>query len=254
MLSTSFDFSEIIISLAAALIALSFHEFAHGFVAYKLGDPTAKAMGRLSINPLSHIDPLGAICMVLFHFGWAKPVPIDPRNFKNPKRDFALTAIAGPATNVILGFISSFLYVLFLNLYRTVGVSSEILFVRNFLYFTALFFMYCLIINVGLGIFNLIPIPPFDGSRLLNALLPQRLYFKIMKYERRIYWGVIAWLLLGTYVYRALVSIPFIAANPVLSGIASIFSLSGLISNATSFIANGMVDLWLLIPAFSGLA
>lgn len=254
MLSTSFDFSEIIINIAAVLIALSFHEFAHGYTAYKLGDHTAKALGRLSINPLSHLDPIGTLCMVLFHFGWAKPVPIDPRNFKNPKRDFAITALAGPLTNVILGFISSFFYVLFLNLYSIHGLTTQVVFLHNLLYFTTLFFMYCLIINVGLGVFNLIPIPPFDGSRLLNALLPQRLYFKIMKHERKIYWGVIAWLLLGTYVYRALISIPLIGANPVLSAIASIFSLSGLISNATNFIANAMVNLWLLIPAFSAIA
>ena len=99
-----------LLSAIAALIALTVHEYCHGYAAYKLGDDTAKSFGRLTLNPLKHLDPYGAICMVLFHIGWAKPVPINARNFKNPKRDFAITAVAGPASNLILGFVSALIY------------------------------------------------------------------------------------------------------------------------------------------------
>ena len=97
-----------ILSALAALIALTVHEYCHGYAAYKLGDDTAKSMGRLTLNPIKHLDPYGAICMVLFHIGWAKPVPINPRNFKDPKKGFAITASAGPAANIILAFVSAF--------------------------------------------------------------------------------------------------------------------------------------------------
>ena len=104
------------------------------------------------------------------------------------------------------------------------------------------------VLNVGLGIFNLLPIPPFDGSRILNVILPPKMYFKIMKYERYIYWGVVAWLLLGSYVYNALMSVDIVASNTILSGIARIFSLSDLISDAISFISRMMLKFWALLP------
>ena len=111
-----------------------------------------------------------------------------------------------------------------------------------------MFLMYFFTINVGLGIFNLIPVPPFDGSRILNVVLPKKWYFKIMRYERQIYWGVIAWLFLGDYVYAALLRIPFIASVPALSAVAKIFSLSDMLSDAITAIANGMLRFWQLIP------
>ncbi len=240
------DLSQLILTVMAALVALTIHEFAHGFVAYKLGDDTAKSLGRLSLNPIKHLDPFGALCMVFFHFGWAKPIPIDPRNFKNPRKGFALTALAGPATNLIVGFFTSFLYLL--SLYTLKETSST--FLNNLQVNLLLFFLYFFSINIGLGIFNLIPIPPFDGSRILNVILPQKWYFRIMKYERQIYWGVIAWLLLGQYVYMILLSIPFVASNSVLSAIAKIFSLSDILSDAINAIANGMLSFWKLIPIF----
>ena len=240
------DLTQLILSAMAALIALTVHEYAHGFTAYLLGDDTAKSMGRLSLNPIKHLDIFGAICMVLFHFGWAKPVPIDPRNFKNPKRGFAITAIAGPLTNLILGFITTFIYVLCINTFRKTGDA----FTDNLLINTLLFLIYFFSINIGLGIFNLIPVPPFDGSRILNVVLPQRLYFKIMKYERQIYLGVIAWLFLGTYVYNTLISIPLIGNNSILSGLAKIFSLSDMLSNIIYSITNSMIRLWNSLPLF----
>lgn len=240
------DISTLLLSALAALVALTFHEFAHGYVAYRLGDDTAKSLGRLSLNPIKHLDPFGAICMVLFHFGWAKPVPIDPRNFKNPRKGFAITACAGPLANIIIAFFASFLYLLCLsNLTET---SSA--FLNNLQINTTLFLMYFFSINIGLGIFNLIPVPPFDGSRILNVILPKHLYFKIMKYEKQMYWGVIAWLFFGQYVYHALLSVPFIANTPALASIAKIFSLSDILGDTINIIANGMLKFWHLIPIF----
>ena len=151
------EISQLILSAMAALVALTIHEFAHGYVAYKLGDDTAKSYGRLTLNPIKHLDPFGALCMVLFHFGWAKPVPIDPRNFKNPRKGFALTAIAGPATNLVIGFFTAFFYLLCLSTFKP----TNSVFVYNIQLNTTLFLLYFFTINIGLGIFNLIPVPPF---------------------------------------------------------------------------------------------
>ena len=238
------DIPQLILTTMAALIALTIHEYAHGYVAYRLGDDTAKSMGRLSLNPLMHLDPFGVLCMVLFHFGWAKPVPIDPRNFKNPRKGFALTALAGPATNLVVGFFTAFLYLLCLSTLR----ATDSVFLNNLQINMLRFLMYFFTINVGLGIFNLIPVPPFDGSRILNIALPKKWYFKIMRYERQIYWGVIAWLFLGHYVYAALLRIPYVANVPALSAVAKIFSLSDMLSDAITAIANGMLRFWQLIP------
>lgn len=238
--------TQLILSAMAALVALTIHEYAHGYVAYKLGDDTAKSLGRLSLNPIKHLDPFGALCMVLFHFGWAKPVPIDPRNFKNPRKGFAITALAGPATNIIVGFFTAF-FVLLCSM--TFKVSNNA-FLNNLQLNTLQFLIYFFSINIGLGVFNLIPIPPFDGSRILNVILPKQWYFKVMKYERQIYWGVIAWLLLGHYVYAFLISLPFISGNSALSVIAKIFSLSDILNDAINAIANGIMWLWKLLPIF----
>ena len=238
------NFAQLLLNLVAVLIALTIHEYAHGYAAYKLGDNTAHSLGRLTLNPIKHLDPFGALCMLLFHFGWAKPVPINPRNFKNPKRDFAITAVAGPLTNVVVSFITAF----FLLLSSKLFVKTESAMLNNIQLYTTLFLYLFHVINLGLGIFNLIPIPPFDGSRILNVVLPPKLYFKIMKYEQKIYWGVIAWLFLGNYVYAALLSVPFIAASPFLSAIARKFSLSNLISSAASWLSGAMLSFWRLLP------
>lgn len=239
-------FVELILSAMAALIALTLHEYAHGYAAYKLGDNTAKAMGRLSLNPIDHIDPLGALCMILFHFGWAKPVPINPLNFKNPKKGFAITAMAGPLTNLVLGFFTTFIYVLCANTFKV----SNSAFINSFEKNILLFLVYFFSINIGLAIFNLIPVPPFDGSRILNVILPDRWYFKIMRYERQIYYGVIAWLFLGRFIYSGLVSIPFIANSAFLSGLFKIFSLSDILSDTISTITFGLIRMWSALPFF----
>ena len=236
-----------IFSALAALIALTVHEYCHGYAAYKLGDDTAKNFGRLSLNPLKHLDPVGTICMVLFHVGWAKPVPINSRNFKNPKRDFAITAAAGPASNLVLGFFSALLYLLVFALVKDIRFDPDD-FTFNIINNTLIFLYVFHSINIGLGLFNLLPIPPFDGSRLLNVILPADLYFKVMQHERKIYYGVLAWLLLGDYVAMAVRAIPVIATNNVLYTIAGVFSLSDMLSSVIRWVSEAMMNFWQLIP------
>lgn len=236
-----------LLSAIAALIALTVHEYCHGYAAYKLGDDTAKNFGRLTLNPLNHIDPYGAICMVLFHIGWAKPVPVNARNFKNPKKDFAITAAAGPLSNLILGFFSALLYLVVL----TVASNSDIEF-KSFTYYLVVNILNFIFIfhsvNVGLGLFNLLPIPPFDGSRLLNVILPPKTYFEIMKYERKIYYGVLAWLLFGDYAARGVRMIPIVAKSPVLYWFSGILSLSDMLGTVMSWVSGLMFSFWELIP------
>ena len=166
----------LVYTLPAVLLAVSLHEFAHGFVSYKLGDPTPKSDGRLSLNPFHHLDLIGTLCLLVFHFGWAKPVQVNPRYYKNPKAGMAVTALAGP----IMNFLVAFAGVLGMGiLYRATGGYGG----KVTQYFCNLF-QYIAIINIGLGSFNLIPIPPLDGSKVLGAVLPSRIYFKYMRYER----------------------------------------------------------------------
>lgn len=186
-----------LLSLPIVLIALSVHETAHGYVAYKLGDPTANSLGRLTLNPLKHLDPIGFLCMVVFRIGWAKPVPVNARYFKNPKRDMAITAAAGPLSNLLLA-------ILFAGLLRVEILLADALYFEDILTISAFlnggavevpanikllsvlaYMLYMgVILNTSLAVFNMIPLPPFDGSRIAHVFLPANLYFKIMRYER----------------------------------------------------------------------
>ena len=236
-----------LLSALAVLIILTIHEYSHGYVAYRLGDDTAKNYGRLTLNPIRHIDPVGALCMLLFHVGWAKPVPINPRNFKKPKRDFALTALAGPSANLIMGFISALIYLVLYALLKDVSFASE-----GFLYQlannTLLFIWLFHSINIGLGLFNLIPVPPFDGSRLLNVILPEKTYFAVMRHERKIYFAFLFWLLLGDYAAYGIRMIPLVASTPWLYTLVGILSLPDLLGAAISFVSELMLNFWQLIP------
>ena len=237
---------EIALSALAVLLILTIHEYSHAYAAYKLGDDTAKRLGRLTLNPLKHLDPLGAICMIFFHIGWATPVPINPRNFRKPKRDFAITALAGPLSNMIFAFFSAFLYLLLVAVFAKISFPNEFLLelVLNLLLFVFIFHQ----INIGIGLFNLIPIPPLDGSRILNVVLPPKYYFGIMKYERQIYFTLLGWLILGNAAKRALLSLSFVASNPVLSTIAGVFSLSDMLGTVILWLSDAMFSFWKLIP------
>ena len=162
----------------AILISLTVHEFCHSYAAQLLGDPTAKNAGRLTLSPLSHLDPVGTICLLFFRFGWAKPVPVNPLYFRNPKKGMALTAAAGPASNIVLALVSMFCFYacLYFGGY-TAGAVLGYLFQ---------FFYLMTMINIGLAVFNMLPIAPLDGSKIFAALLPQQMYFQLLQYERYI--------------------------------------------------------------------
>lgn len=199
-----------ILRVVAVLLCLTVHETCHGLAAYVLGDPTAKSRHRLALNPLRHIDWLGLAMMFFVGFGWAKAVPVDPRYFKKPKEGMALTALAGPVSNFLLAVIalsgSKVIY-----LYASYSVWMELLF--NFLLYTVA------PLSIGLGLFNLLPIPPLDGSKVLGAVLPDGLYFMLMRYERYgmfllialSYFGITSHLISGAIqsVYAGLVNFFF---------------------------------------------
>lgn len=186
LLSGNFNLTSVIIyilsTLAVVFLTLPIHEFAHGYMATKLGDYTPRYQGRLTLNPLAHIDYVGALCILLFGFGWAKPVQVNNRNFDNPRRDMALTAAAGPVATIIMAFIA----LLLTNVCYIIPVYSSVI------VYVYLFFMYIADINIYLAVFNLIPIPPLDGSRILSAFLPPKYYYKLMQYERYLFILVMA--------------------------------------------------------------
>lgn len=179
-ISISYVIVYILSALTVIFLTMPVHECAHAFAATKLGDPTPRFQGRLSLNPFNHIDYMGALAILVIGFGWAKPVNINPNYFRNPKRDMAITALAGPLSNLIVAFVSLFVFNLLLSFANGV-----------FLFYLALFFDYIAIINIGLAVFNLIPIPPLDGSKILAIVLPDRLYYKVMQYERYLYFLLI---------------------------------------------------------------
>lgn len=185
-----FSMADAVFRVAAVFLCLTVHETCHGLAALALGDPTAKSMHRLSLNPLRHIDWLGLALMFVAGFGWAKPVPVNPSYFRKPKQGMAITALAGPVSNILLA-------VLFLGIGKLIYLYAPYSDGMN------TFFNWCLFtvapMSVGMGIFNLIPFPPLDGSKVLAAFLPDEAYMKLMRYER---YGILillalSWLGLG---------------------------------------------------------
>ena len=168
------NLTDYIYIVVAALFAIILHEIAHGLVSTWLGDPTPKRQGRLSLNPLKHLDPIGTLCLIFFHVGWAKPVVVNPDYYKNKKRGMALVALAGPLMNFLLAIFSIIIMAIFV---KVNAYSNVLIIIYNFL-------LYFSVINLGLGLFNLIPIPPLDGSRILGAFLKDDTYEQYMKYER----------------------------------------------------------------------
>ena len=166
--------TDALMNVIPAIICITLHELSHGLAALRLGDPTARNAGRLTLNPLKHIDLFGLICLAVFRFGWAKPVPVDMRNFKNPKRGMALTALAGPAANMVVAVICLALWGFFTPLLYAGKAGSAVL---GVLRSTA-------VLSIGLAVFNLLPIPPLDGSKVVFSLLSEKLYRQLMRFER----------------------------------------------------------------------
>ena len=205
----------ILILAFCVLFSLSVHEFSHGLAAYAVGDKTAKYSGRLSLNPLAHLDPFGAICLFLFGFGWAKPVPVNPWNFKNKKGGMILTALAGPFSNFLLAFIAMVIYTLLGGLRFS---SASFGFTLASVFYELAYYM--IMINLGLGLFNLSPSPPLDGSKVLTAILPERTYFKLMDYER--YGFIILIILINTPIFNSFLNV---CQSAVISFYADIIGL-----------------------------
>jgi len=179
------------------------HECAHGFVAYKLGDRTAKNQGRLTLNPLAHIDYMGSLLMLLVGFGWAKPVPVNPRNFKNPKVGMAITALAGPVSNllaaVIFGLCYNTIVTILIKNDQAVILGSAIMISKSvsFVKYVLMFFEFLIIINISLAVFNLIPIPPLDGSKIMMAFMSDKAIFKLYQYQMYFSIGLFILIMMG---------------------------------------------------------
>jgi Zn-dependent protease len=198
------NFTSILLSAPAILFCLTIHEYAHGLIALKLGDPTAKYAGRLTLNPLKHLDLIGTISLFLFRLGWAKPVPINPAYFRNPRRDILISSLAGPAANFLCAIGFGIILRFILHLFSPNSFGMIIIFM--FFYF-----------NLILGIFNLIPIPPLDGSKILYYLLPQRMAYGYAQIER---YGI--FILLGIIVIGSLTGVSFLGS--VMTPIIRFFS------------------------------
>ncbi len=167
-----------LIMIPMVLIALTFHEVAHGWVSKKQGDPTPDMMGRMTLNPLAHLDPVGALLMLFTGFGWAKPVPINPRYYRDPKKGMALTALAGPVTNFLLAIVAMLIYGVCYVIYAKTGALATAI------GDIAMLTMRFVSLNLCFMIFNFIPIPPLDGSRVLGLFLSNEAYFRLQQYER----------------------------------------------------------------------
>ena len=172
-----FDFTyllSIVLAVVPSLLCITLHELSHGYTAFLLGDDTAKKMGRFSLNPMKHLDPMGLLMLAVFHVGWAKPVPVNMYKFKDPKHGMALTALAGPVSNLLIALVFMFLYGVFYIPLRDTALGDYVL---EMLQLTVY-------ISLGLMVFNFIPIPPLDGSKVLFSLLSDESYRKLMRYEK----------------------------------------------------------------------
>jgi len=198
------DLKFLLIFVPVILFSLTIHEYSHAYIANKLGDDTAKRLGRLTLNPLKHLDPIGTILLLLVHFGWAKPVPVDPRNFKDPKKDMLYVAIAGPISNIITAIISGILlkFIVF-NLASTGAFGAYTLPLIQFL-------VWMIFIGVVLAVFNMLPIPPLDGSRVLYGLLPDHLANSIKKIETYGILIVFGIILFGGRTFSYILIYPFL--------------------------------------------
>ena len=201
----SLDFRTAVVYILAILVIifliLPFHEWAHAFTALKLGDTSVKYRGRLTLNPLAHIDPFGALAMLLFGIGWAKPVPINPRNFKKPKLYMGITALMGPVANIVAAIAGGLIFsaiAKFTTGFFPISYNGALYGNNTFGAYVYLFFQFYISVNITLAVFNLLPISPLDGSKILFIFLPDRIVQKFYQYEQYISIGLIALLWLGT--------------------------------------------------------
>lgn len=183
--------TQVLAILVIVFLVLPFHEWAHAFTALKLGDTSVKYRGRLTLNPMAHIDPFGALALLLFGFGWAKPVPIDPRNFKNPKLGMGIVALMGPVANIVAAIVGGLIF-------HAIAAFAPAFFTgEGFGYYLNLFLVFYIQINVSLAVFNLLPIPPLDGSKILFVFLPDRAVAWFYRYQNIISIVLIALLWMG---------------------------------------------------------
>lgn len=192
---------KMLIVAVVTIASITFHEFSHGYASYLLGDDTPKVYRRLTLNPLKHLDIVGAICLALFHFGWAKPVPINPYNYKNKKLGVVIVSLAGPIANLILAFIATFIWIVFIGQNYYLDFSMQTI----------------IGLNLGLAVFNLIPIPPLDGSRILSVFLSQRARNKYNSIEK--YGVIVMFIILLIPVFGSLLTaIIDLGVNGILKG------------------------------------
>ncbi len=215
-----FSFINILINVPITLIALTGHEFAHAWVSTKLGDPTPGYEGRLSLNPMAHLDITGTILMILTGFGWAKPVSINPSYYRDRKKGMALTAIAGPLSNFLMAFFGVLVGTLLLIIGNSLGFNESVLRNINMIFYLFAFRNLCFMV------FNLIPIPPLDGSKVLGLFIPNRTYYTILQYER--YSIILIMVLSLTGVFNSVIG----------GGVSAVFSL---ISRAVSVIVSPII-------------
>ena len=190
------DFYDLLVHAIVLFTVIPVHEFAHGYVAYKLGDDTARLQGRLTLNPFAHLDPVGTVALLLVGFGWAKPVPVNPNRFKNRRSGMAISALAGPVANVILALLVMILYKLLIGFgffYKMPNLGMA----QNLIYI----FSNIIWVSLCLAVFNLLPIPPLDGYKIFGSILPEKYYFFIMNYEQYIFIVLLLLLTTGVLAY-----------------------------------------------------
>lgn len=205
--------NQLFLLVPGILVAITFHEYAHGWVANRFGDPTAREAGRLTLNPITHLDPLGTLMLFLVHFGWARPVPVNPRYFRDPKQGMVWVAVAGPVTNMALAFVSG---VAVSSLVAS-GLSHE----GAALNTVAIMLVFSLKINLALAVFNLLPIPPLDGSKVLHGLLPPRYEYIVYDLERYGPWVLVGLIILGRMTG---VSVFWMFIGPFVNFFSSLFT------------------------------
>lgn len=216
------NLTRILLTIPALIIALTLHELSHGWVAYRLGDTTAKSQGRLSLNPLKHIDPLGALFLLIVGFGWAKPVPVNPYAFKNRDKGMALVAIAGPLSNLVMALLGGIGLMISYHFFQSAVYTGTSYTVHEYLTY---FWMYFIQINVVLMIFNLIPVPPLDGSRVVRAFLSTD---GKIRYDRIEQFGMFIMMAMCLPIFGGYSIIGFILTKPVSAISRFIYSLAGL--------------------------